>query len=122
VLEIRKKMIYTSPLFIALVALPGIRQVSLFDTQTATHVPLDSHSGALAPTSPRSVSRLHQLAIRDSVEDIVIVQEHYTFILRPLEGETNEGRFIQITLDPEKANLAQVRQNLATMCDAVFAA
>ena len=112
-------MILASPLFLALLSLPGIRQVSLFDTDTATHLPLDStgrpsdlESGACL--HPR-LARLHALALRDQVSDIVISQEHYTFVLRPLPGKNQTGLFLQVILDPSKADTDLVRVRLEAL-------
>lgn len=112
-------MVLASPTFLALLSLAGIRQVSLFDTDTARHLPLDSSAQPAelengGNMNPR-LARLHALALRDQVGDIVISQEHYTFVLRPLPGKNHSGLFLQVILDPKKADLAQVRTKLAAL-------
>jgi hypothetical protein len=112
-------MVLASPLFIALLSLPGIRQVSLFDTDTATHLPLDSSAKPSdlesdACLHPR-LARLYALTLRDQVSDIVISQEHYTFVLRPLPGKSHTGLFLQVILDPAKADTEQVRVRLEAL-------
>ena len=112
-------MVLASSAFLALLSLSGIRQVSLFDTDTARHLPLDSSACPEslpegANLNPR-LARLHAIALRDQVGDIVISQEHYTFVLRPLPGKNHAGLFLQVILDPKRADLARVRQSLAAL-------
>ncbi|MEO3784015.1 hypothetical protein ABGB12_11835 [Actinocorallia sp. B10E7] len=55
---------------------------------------------------------IEQLALNDTIEDILITLSRQYHIIRPLSGRNGQGLFMYMALDRERANLALARHHL----------
>ncbi|GAA0944245.1 hypothetical protein [Actinocorallia libanotica] len=55
---------------------------------------------------------IEQLALNDTIEDILITLARQYHIIRPLSGRNGQGLFMYMALDRERANLALARHHL----------
>ncbi len=55
---------------------------------------------------------IDQLALNDTIEDILITLSRQYHIIRPLSGRGGQGLFLYMALDRDRANLALARHHL----------
>lgn len=58
---------------------------------------------------------MEQLALKDSIEDILITLSKQYHLIRPLTGRKSQGLFLYLALDRVRGNLALARHQLKSL-------
>ncbi|UGT42290.1 hypothetical protein LTV02_02360 [Nocardia yamanashiensis] len=58
---------------------------------------------------------IEQLALGETIEDILITLSSQYHIIRPMTGRKSKGLFLYLALDRDRANLALARHRLKTI-------
>ena len=58
---------------------------------------------------------IEQLALKDTIEDILITLSGQYHLIRPLAGRKGQGLFLYLALDRNRANLALARHQLKSL-------